>query len=115
MGPVHDMTLETPQQTARRRGAQACHSQGVAARPAPAQTPPAPPRYKLAVLTWIGAYGVITLILGVLGDAIASWPLLLRTLLVSVLMVGALTWVVTPTMTRMFRRWLQAGPGRPIR
>jgi antibiotic biosynthesis monooxygenase (ABM) superfamily enzyme len=112
---VHDMTLETPQPTARRRGPQPYRSQAVAANPAPAQTPPSPPRYKIAALTWIGAYGVITLILGVLGDAIASWPLLLRTLLVSVLMVGALTWVVTPTMTRLFRRWLQASPSRPIR
>jgi uncharacterized protein len=114
MGPVHDTTLETPQRTARRRGAQPCRSQAVAAKPASAQSSPAPPRYKLAAVTWIGAYGVITLILGVLGDAIASWPLLLRTLLVSVLMVGALTWVVTPTMTRLFRRWLQASPSRPI-
>jgi antibiotic biosynthesis monooxygenase (ABM) superfamily enzyme len=112
---VHTMTPETPQQTARRRGAQPCRGQTVAAKPAPAQAPPAPPRYKIAALTWIGAYGVITLILGVLGDAIASWPLLLRTLLVSVLMVGALTWVVMPTMTRLFRRWLHASPGRAIR
>jgi antibiotic biosynthesis monooxygenase (ABM) superfamily enzyme len=112
---VHDTTLETPQHTARRRGAHPCRSQGAAAKPAPAQTPPVPPRYKVATLTWIGAYGVITLILGVLGDAIASWPLLLRTLLVSVLMVGALTWVVIPTMTRLFRRWLQPSPSSPIR
>jgi antibiotic biosynthesis monooxygenase (ABM) superfamily enzyme len=112
---VHTMTPETPQQTTRRRGAQPCRGQAVAAKPAPAQAPPAPPRYKIAALTWIGAYGVITLILGVLGDAIASWPLLLRTLLVSVLMVGALTWVVIPTMTRLFRRWLHASPGRAIR
>jgi antibiotic biosynthesis monooxygenase (ABM) superfamily enzyme len=108
---VHDTTRETPQRTARRRAPKPCRGQAVAARPAPAQTPPAPPRLKIAALTWIGAYGVITLILGVLGDAIASWPLLLRTLLVSVLMVGALTWVVIPTMTRLFRGWLQASPG----
>jgi antibiotic biosynthesis monooxygenase (ABM) superfamily enzyme len=111
---VHDTTRETPQQMARRRGARPCRSQAAAAKPAPAQTAPAPPRYKIAALTWIGAYGVITLILGVLGDAIASWPLLFRTLLVSVLMVGALTWVVIPTMTRLFRGWLQASPSRPI-
>jgi hypothetical protein len=59
---VHDMTLETPRHTARRRG----RSQAVAGKPAQAQIPPAPPRYKIAALTWIGAYGVITLILGVL-------------------------------------------------
>lgn len=60
------------------------------------EQPPAaaPPRYKLALLTWAGAYAVITLILAVLGPAMAPWPLPLRTLLLSGLMVVALTWLV---------------------
>jgi antibiotic biosynthesis monooxygenase (ABM) superfamily enzyme len=72
-------------------------------------TPPAaPPRYKLAVLSWAGAYALITLILWLLGPAMAGWPLMLRTLLISVLMAGALTWVVLPALTRLFRGWLLA-------
>jgi len=63
-------------------------------------------RYKLALLTWGGAYTVITLILAVLGPRMASWPLGLRTLVLSVLMVGALTWLVMPALTRLFRVWL---------
>ena len=72
------------------------------------ERPPAasPPRYKLALLTWAGAYAVITLILVVLGPAMEPWPLPLRTLLISGLMVGALTWVVIPLLTRLFRGWL---------
>ena len=66
----------------------------------------APPRYKLALLTWAGAYAVITLILVVLGPAMAPWPLPLRTLLISGLMVVALTWAVIPLLTRIFRGWL---------
>jgi antibiotic biosynthesis monooxygenase (ABM) superfamily enzyme len=74
-------------------------------------TPPAaPPRYKLALVTWAGAYGAITLILWLLGPAMAGWPLVLRTLLISVLMVTALTWVVLPALTRLFRAWLAAKP-----
>jgi antibiotic biosynthesis monooxygenase (ABM) superfamily enzyme len=69
-------------------------------------TPAAPPRYKLAVLTWAAVYGMITLILGLLGPAMAGWPLVLRTLLISVLMVTALTWIVLPALTRLFRAWL---------
>jgi antibiotic biosynthesis monooxygenase (ABM) superfamily enzyme len=68
----------------------------------------APPRYKLAVLSWAGAYALITLILWLLGPAIAGWPLILRTLLISVLMAAALTWVVLPALTRVFRGWLLA-------
>jgi len=66
----------------------------------------APPRYKLALLTWVGAYAVITTILAVLGPFVAAWPLPLQTLLISVLMVLTLTWLVIPTLTRLFRGWL---------
>ena len=80
------------------------------------QTPPAaPPRYKLAVLSWAGAYALITLILWLLGPAMAGWPLMLRTLLISVLMAGALTWVVLPALTRLFRAWLLAATPAPAR
>jgi antibiotic biosynthesis monooxygenase (ABM) superfamily enzyme len=77
-------------------------------------TPPAaPPRYKLALLTWAGAYGAITLIIWLLGPAMAGWPLALRTLLISVLMVNALTWIVLPALTRLFRAWLLAATPAP--
>jgi antibiotic biosynthesis monooxygenase (ABM) superfamily enzyme len=67
----------------------------------------APPRYKLALLTWAGAYAVITAILAVLGPLMAPWPLLMRTLLLSALMAVAMTWLVVPSLTRLFRGWLQ--------
>jgi antibiotic biosynthesis monooxygenase (ABM) superfamily enzyme len=66
----------------------------------------APPRHKMALITWLGAYGVITGLLSVLGPAMSTWPLVLQTLLLSVLMVVTLTWVVLPTLTRVFRGWL---------
>jgi antibiotic biosynthesis monooxygenase (ABM) superfamily enzyme len=69
-------------------------------------TPAQPPRYKLALLTWAGAYAVITLILEVLGPAMLTWPLPLRTLLISALMAPAMTWLVIPSLTRVFRSWL---------
>jgi uncharacterized protein len=67
-----------------------------------------PPRYKLAVLMWAGAYAVITLLLAVLGPAMASWPLMIRTLVLSVTMVVALTWLIMPRLTRLFGGWLHA-------
>jgi len=60
----------------------------------------------MALLTWIAAYGAITVILDRLGPAIASWPLMARTLVISVLMVLTLTWVLIPLLTRLFRGWL---------
>jgi antibiotic biosynthesis monooxygenase (ABM) superfamily enzyme len=67
----------------------------------------APPRYKLALLTWAGAYALITAMLAVLGPTMAAWPLPVRTLLLSVVMVGGLTWLVMPRLTRLFGPWLR--------
>jgi antibiotic biosynthesis monooxygenase (ABM) superfamily enzyme len=68
--------------------------------------PSSPPRHRLALLTWAGAYPVITAILGLLGPTMVGWPLAVRTLVVSVLMVALLTWVVMPSLTRLLRGWL---------
>ena len=68
----------------------------------------APPRYKLALITWAGAYAVITSVLGAFGPTIAVWPLPLRTLMLSVVMVTTLTWLVIPSLSRALRRWLFA-------
>jgi uncharacterized protein len=64
------------------------------------------PRAKLALLTWAGAYVVVLLVLAVGGPAMAGWPLALRALVVSGLMVAAMTWLIVPVTTRLFRGWL---------
>jgi uncharacterized protein len=68
----------------------------------------APPRYKVALITWAGAYAVITFVLAAFGSTIAAWPLPLRTLALSVVMVTTLTWLVIPSLSRAFDRWLFA-------
>ena len=67
---------------------------------------PRPPRYKQALITWLGVYPALTLTLYVLGPIMESWPLPLRTLLVSVVMVIALMWLILPFLMRVFRSWL---------
>ena len=63
-------------------------------------------RAKLALLTWAGAYAVILLVLAIGGPAMAGWPLAVRALVVSGLMVAAMTWVIVPVVTRLLRGWL---------
>jgi antibiotic biosynthesis monooxygenase (ABM) superfamily enzyme len=60
----------------------------------------------MALVTWPGAWALITLILWVLGPVMNTWPLPLRTLVLSVLMVVGLTWLVIPYLTRIFAGWL---------
>ena len=65
------------------------------------------PRAKLALLTWAGAYAVILVVLAIGGRTLAGWPLAVRALVLSGLMVTAMTWVIAPAMTRLFRGWLR--------
>jgi antibiotic biosynthesis monooxygenase (ABM) superfamily enzyme len=98
----HVKQFETRQQELEHRLADAPTRDRAARRPAAG-----PPRYKLALLTWLSAYAVITLLLAVLGPTMASWPLVLRTLLLSASMVVTLTWVVMPHLTRLLGGWLR--------
>ena len=49
-----------------------------------------------------------------LGPLMATWPLLLKTLLLSALMVVAMTWFVVPSLTRLFRGWLMPASRRSV-
>jgi antibiotic biosynthesis monooxygenase (ABM) superfamily enzyme len=69
--------------------------------------PPArPPRYKLALITWLGVYPFLTVTLALLGPMMETWPLPLRTLLVTLLLVPLLVYIVFPLLNRAFRGWL---------
>jgi uncharacterized protein len=64
-------------------------------------------RFRLALLTSIGAYPVITGLLMEFGSILADWPIYLRTLVVVPLMVLIMTFAVQPLMTRLFGTWLR--------
>ncbi len=67
---------------------------------------PAPPRYKMVVVTWLAVYPLITLILVLFGPVLGLLPMLVRTLVLTVLMVTLMTYVIMPRMTRLFSFWL---------
>jgi len=66
----------------------------------------APPRYKLFLLTWLAIYPLITGILLLFGSWLNALPLLLRTLLLTGLLVYLMTYVVMPKLTKLFHQWL---------
>ena len=52
----------------------------------------------------------------VLRGFVADWPLVPRTMVITVLVVVLMTWVVAPRLTRWLAGWLHARPpagGRP--
>lgn len=67
-----------------------------------------PPRYKMAIVTWIAIFILIVIINLLFGGFLASLPMLLRSFLLTVSLVILMTYVVMPQMSRLFSRWLYA-------
>lgn len=67
---------------------------------------PPPPRYKMALVTWLAVFPLITTIFLTLGPILNQLPFLLRSLVLTVMMVSLMTYVVMPRMTRLFSFWL---------
>lgn len=78
---------------------------------APAAVRPGqPPRWKVAVVTWLGIFPAVYTLFLLLGDLLAPWSLLARIALLTVLVVAIMTWGVAPQLTRLFRPWLYPAP-----
>lgn len=72
-----------------------------------------PPRYKMAVLTWIALYPTITLFSWLLAELRPfDVPLPLRTLVLISLLVPALAFLLVPALARLLKPWLQTGQGQ---
>lgn len=71
-----------------------------------------PPRWKVAIVTWLGIFPTVLLLFVTVAPLLAGWPLVPRTLLLTALVVLIMTWIVAPPLTRWLRPWLQA-PARP--
>lgn len=66
-----------------------------------------PPRWKMALITWLGIFPLVLLTSHTIGPLLSGWvhPLLL-VLLSTGLITAAMTWVVMPTLVPIFSHWL---------
>jgi antibiotic biosynthesis monooxygenase (ABM) superfamily enzyme len=67
---------------------------------------PAPPRYKMAIVTWLAVFPVVAVIFSLFGQWLNLLPTLLRTLVFTLVMITLMTYVIMPRMTRLFSFWL---------
>lgn len=67
-------------------------------------------RLKLSLLVWLAVYPLVTALTLVTSDAVPDAPLLLRTLLTTLVMVPAMTFVIIPSILRAFGPWLTPKP-----
>ena len=70
-----------------------------------------PPPYKMALLTWITIFPLITAIVALTGPLFKDLPLAVRLGITTALTVPLMTWVVMPRVTRLLHRWLYPGHG----
>jgi antibiotic biosynthesis monooxygenase (ABM) superfamily enzyme len=65
-----------------------------------------PPRYKMALASWLAIYPVGSALVAALGPSLAGQPLLVQTFVISALQVPILTWLVMPVLARALAFWL---------
>jgi uncharacterized protein len=71
----------------------------------PSRRTAAPPKYKMAVITGVVIFPLATA-LSVLLELVGGWPLLLRSAVLTVVLVLLMTYAVMPGVTRLFRGWM---------
>lgn len=72
------------------------------------EPPRTPPRWKMAVATWLAIYPMIFALSVVTGPVLGELSIALRLLVTTGIMVPLMTWVVMPGVTRALRSWLYA-------
>lgn len=76
----------------------------------PGTTVQAPPRWKMVLTTFLGAYPFTLLIQGLVAPSTGSWLLPLRAAVFPVVLLPTLTYLVMPRLSRLLRRWLYPPP-----
>ncbi len=67
---------------------------------------PPPPRYKMAIVTWLAVFPVVAVIFSLFGHWLNLLPTLVRALVFTAVMVTLMTYVIMPRVTRLFAFWL---------
>jgi antibiotic biosynthesis monooxygenase (ABM) superfamily enzyme len=70
-----------------------------------------PPRWKMALVTWMGVWPTVYIISSLIAPRLSGWHPVLATGAVTLIVVMALAWAVMPLLTRLLRSWLRGTPG----
>jgi uncharacterized protein len=74
--------------------------------------PKAPPRWKFAIVVWLAIYPSLTFLLWLAGPTISHWPLGIRTLAATAILVPWMVCFMIPFIQRLFAPWLRPGQNR---
>ena len=76
----------------------------------PGQLPPS--RHRMALLTWLGIWPLVSLALWLVAPHLVTLPFLLQTGSLSALVVLTMTYLVMPRLAKLAEPWLRAEAGR---
>ncbi|MEV6426578.1 hypothetical protein [Nocardia sp. NPDC051463] len=65
-----------------------------------------PPKWKFWLLTLLGLYPLLTVLVTLTAPVVEPLPTPLRLACILPIAVAAMVWVVMPLLTRLFARWL---------
>jgi antibiotic biosynthesis monooxygenase (ABM) superfamily enzyme len=74
--------------------------------PPGARAHPPPPRWKVALVTWLGICPTVYALFLVVAPLLADWPLLPRVMVITALVVLLMTWLVAPRLTSWLKPFL---------
>ena len=77
-------------------------------------SPAPPPRWKMAIVTYIGVEIVTISLAFTLGRATRSWNFFIANPIQNICVVGLLTWVVMPIVTKALSPWLRNKKGKAL-
>ena len=66
-----------------------------------------PPRWKMAIATWLGVFPTVFVVSQIIGPLMGSVPHVVATGLITLVVVLALTWAVMPGIIKLLRPWLK--------
>lgn len=61
-------------------------------------------KHKLTLLIWIAIYPLVTLLYYLMGDQLLSFPLPVRTLIVTAIAVPLMVYLLMPLLNKIFNR-----------
>jgi uncharacterized protein len=72
---------------------------------------PPPPPYKMALVTWLTIFPLITAVVLAIGPFVEGLALVPRLAITTAITVPLMTWLVMPRVTRLLRGWLYPTAG----
>jgi antibiotic biosynthesis monooxygenase (ABM) superfamily enzyme len=66
-------------------------------------------KHKRAFLIWLAIYPLITITFFLFGEYLIQIPLVLRTFVLTIVLVPTMVYVILPFYTKIFDKWLNSG------